>query len=462
MLSPLETRTDIQAGASLLCAVTSFRYTAVDVFQNAAKRDSFSRGCWNTGACLSRFWRGLEQTDIKRVYSGTGVMRHERKDSPSGCEGTRYVNASHYFGQVVSAGRLLKSAASVSFSDRGRICFPHVVVFDTSSATSIWPRTRRAPTLCATFCKKKTEFLMANRFNTVLCCLVLALCALPAIPGWAAQTIHYPRHQSGATLHTDYYFEVLQMALQHTTEEFGPVTLKYTDQGMSPARAAAELASGSGLIQVDVRSWNEERGRTLLQVPLPVDRGLIGYRVLLVRAQDLPKFAAVRSLSDLRRFTYGLLGAWGDVRVFEHNGLPVVRGDNYEGLFRMLVAGRFDAFSRDIDEIQFEFERYAPELPGLAIEETLLLRYRSARYFFVSRTEEGARLAIRIAAGLKRMQQDGSLDELFLRHKRGVLERLNVKGRRVIALDHPQLPPGAAEIPAELLPPAALRRREAR
>jgi hypothetical protein len=276
------------------------------------------------------------------------------------------------------------------------------------------------------------------------CCAVVLL-ALLHQSLCADTTVFYPRHESGTTLHSDFYFEVLREALERTRAEFGPYRLQYTAQGMNPTRAAAELAAASGVVHVDVRSWNEERGKSLHQVPFPVDRGLIGYRLLLIREQDQARFDAVRTLDDLKQFSFGLLASWGDVRILEHNGLKVVRGSSYDGLFRMLSAGRFDAFSRDIDEIQLELERKGIELPDLAIERTLLLRYPSARYFFVSRTMEGLRLGARIEIGLNQMREDGSFDVMFRKHKREQLQRLNIQPRRVILLTNPQPAPPTPE-----------------
>lgn len=289
---------------------------------------------------------------------------------------------------------------------------------------------------------------------------VLWLLALFAMSVRAEMTVVYPRHENGTTNHSDFYFEVLRGALERTRTDYGPYTLRYSEQGMNPSRAAAELAVGNGLIHVDVRSWTAERAAQLHPVPIPVDRGLIGYRLLLIRAADQPKFDSVRTLDDLKRFSFGLLTPWSDVRIFERNGLRVVRGTSYEGLFRMLNADRFDAFSRDIDEIQFEFDLKSSELPKLSIERTLLLRYPSARYFFVSKTLAGLKLGARIEAGLGEMMRDGSFEELFRKHKSTQLDKLNIRNRRVIQLVNPLLPSDFPEVPQELLSPLSLEMRK--
>jgi len=280
------------------------------------------------------------------------------------------------------------------------------------------------------------------------------------MPVHAEMQIVYPRDSTGTTSHTDFYFEVLQTALEYTRDEFGSYSLRYSERSMNPARAAVELEVANGRIQVDVRSWTTEREKSLYPVPFPVDRGLIGYRVLLIRADKQSEFESVRTLDDLRKFSFGLLTPWSDVKIFEHNGLPVVRGTSFDGLFMMLNAGRFEAFSRDIDEVQFEFDQKRTELPQLAIERTLLLHYPSARYFFVSRTPDGMLLAERIKAGLDKMQRDGRFDELFRKHKDEQFIRLKLGERRVIHLANPLRPPGLPELPSDILPSPPLLRRQ--
>jgi hypothetical protein len=80
-------------------------------------------------------------------------------------------------------------------------------------------------------------------------------------------------------------------------------------------------------------------------VRLPIDKGLLGYRMFLVREADLPRFATVRTLDDLRKLRVGQGKDWIDVPILRKAGFPVVEGTSYPGLFAMLAAGRFD-FSR--------------------------------------------------------------------------------------------------------------------
>jgi ABC-type amino acid transport substrate-binding protein len=110
----------------------------------------------------------------------------------------------------------------------------------------------------------------------------------------------------------------------------------------------------------------------------------------------------------------------------------------YGQLFKMLSAKRFDIFPRGAGEIQYEFDRNAADNPDLAIEKNLLIYYPFPYYFFFNRADTA--LKKRIETGLRIMIKDGSFDQIFNKYYREVIERLNLKNRRVIRLNNPLLP----------------------
>ena len=54
----------------------------------------------------------------------------------------------------------------------------------------------------------------------------------------------------------------------------------------------------------------------------------------------------MKSLDDLRGFSFGLGLGWLDVDILRANRLTVVTGSNDEGFFEMVENGRFDIFLR--------------------------------------------------------------------------------------------------------------------
>lgn len=260
-------------------------------------------------------------------------------------------------------------------------------------------------------------------------------------PAAANTVVSYPQSGSAQDSRYEYDWAVLRAALEKTRSRFGPFTLRPSETSMSPARISQELLAPDGHINVLVRATSQSLEQQFLPIRIPVDRGLLGYRVFLVRGADLPQFAAVRTLDDLRKLRAGQGKGWADVAVLKAAGLPVVEGSTYEGLFPMLQAGRFDFFSRSIDEALREHAERRDALPGLAVESTLMLQYPLARYFFTRRDAEGRQLATRIEAGLETMLRDGSLNALFYKYKGALIEQAGLPQRRVLRIANPELSP---------------------
>lgn len=179
----------------------------------------------------------------------------------------------------------------------------------------------------------------------------------------------------------------------------------------------------------------EER---LLPVRIPMYRGLLGYRVLMIKRGTQHKFDGVKTLEDLRQFSLGQGLFWADTQVLSANDLNVVKVLKYEGLFFMLDGDRFDAYPRGVHEPWSEMQRY-PKL-ALEVEQNLLLSYINPFYFFVNKNN--TKLAADIERGLRIAIEDGSFNEYFLNDAtvKDVINKANLKDRTVIRLNNPGLP----------------------
>ena len=160
-----------------------------------------------------------------------------------------------------------------------------------------------------------------------------------------------------------YHWQILKTALERTTPTYGPYVMEPAPT-MTEKRQAFELESGSGKITVMYLGTTREFERTLIPVRIPVDKNLGGYNVFLIRGADRARFAGVKTLDDLRRFSYGLGFGWVDVGILRANGFRVVTGSSYDGLFEMLENGRFDVFLRAAVEVLGEVGQRSPADAG--------------------------------------------------------------------------------------------------
>jgi hypothetical protein len=216
-----------------------------------------------------------------------------------------------------------------------------------------------------------------------------------------------PAVHASATAHASYFPKLARLALEKTRSE-GPFEIVHIEQSLTSPRQATELRM-NGIINLMWDGSNKQRERELWPVRISLLRHLNDYRVFLIRAEDRERFAAIRTLDQLRELKAGAGVNWPSTDVLRANGLPVVTSIAYEYLFPMLRAKRFDYMPRGVYEAFGEVRANARQ--KLAIEETIFLHYQVPFYFFVSR--ENQALGERIERGLRAAMKDGSFDQLF-------------------------------------------------
>ncbi|WP_197416395.1 MULTISPECIES: ABC transporter substrate-binding protein [unclassified Massilia] len=264
-----------------------------------------------------------------------------------------------------------------------------------------------------------------RRFIAFLLC---ALC-LGALPSRAA-TYTYLRPEWSDRDRDPYGVALLKLAF---AKAHACHTLVYSAEPMKQGRAVYELAHGTGGLDIMLTMTSAEREAKLLAVPIPLTKGLLGWRVALVRKERLAQFAEVRTAEQLKAFVAGQGHDWPDVGILRASGLPVHVSSAYDGMFKMLEANRIDYFPRAVQQVFDEVGRY----PGLAVEPHLVLRYPTDAYFFVNRTNAG--LADEIRRGLEAAIADGSFDRLFYSYFASKIAAADLERRHVVELPNPQL-----------------------
>jgi hypothetical protein len=279
---------------------------------------------------------------------------------------------------------------------------------------------------------------MGTRWSAFLLMLMLVSSA----SALRAEVMTYVYHAPESSLDVRYlyHWEILRTALERTTPKWG--AYRMVPSGfMTERRQAFELKNATGKLTVMYLSTTPDFEQHLIPIRIPVDKNLGGYCVFLIRRDDQRRFSAVNSLEDLRRFSYGLGLGWIDVDILKANALRVVTGSSYDGLFEMLANKRFDIFLRAATEVLDEYDQRRSALPGLAIEESIILYYPLPMYFWFPKTDEGRRLAARAEEGMRMMIADGTYDRIFDQYQRRKIERLRLKERRIFRIANPFVGP---------------------
>lgn len=259
--------------------------------------------------------------------------------------------------------------------------------------------------------------------------LITALTA--PLPASAEIVVRYPRPESNPDERSLYTQRLLELALHRTNPSY---RVEQHPVRMLQGRALLRLQNGD---EIDVVSTmtTSEREANFTPIRIPLDKGLIGWRLLLINKSQAAKLKGVRTLDDLKHLTAGQGSDWPDTAILRANGLPVYGTSNYEALFNMLESERIDYFPRAVTEIWSEVGLYQERL---AVEPSLVLRYPTAIYFFVRK--DNTLLAADITSGLEKMIADGSFEKLFQDFFGDMIRKSGLKERRIVDLKNPLIP----------------------
>ena len=229
---------------------------------------------------------------------------------------------------------------------------------------------------------------------------------------------------------------LVELALEKTPE-YGPYRITRSPE-MAQGRVIRELGQPSStLVDLANVATSGEREDTLRAIPIPIDGGLLGFRVCVVLRETLPLFEGIRTVSDLSNagIRIGQGTHWPDTTILEVNGVTVVTHSRYEILFRMLENRRFECFARGAGEVLYDLE-----LEGdmdFVIEPDLLIAYPMPSYFFLSRHDHET--AHRLQLGMERSRLDGSFGDYLNRFYGKAMKELQLERRTILVLDNPYL-----------------------
>lgn len=262
------------------------------------------------------------------------------------------------------------------------------------------------------------------------------VCIFPGISTSKDLVLVNKRHSDKDT-RSIYPYEVLDKALAISVERYGDYEVQVADHLLPNNRTIDMLVDGEFLNVVMVVTTQEWEDKTL-PIRIPLRKGVLAYRLLAVKESDAHKFAQIKSVADLQKFTVGLHRNWATWEIMNHKGFLVGSGYSYEALFGMLNKGRFDYLPRGVHEIFDELEVRKNDFPELVVAPNIALYIPAPFYMFVS--PKHPRLAERLTWALEKMVAEGILDSIFDRHFRDSIVKAKLCERIILNLGNPLLP----------------------
>ena len=256
--------------------------------------------------------------------------------------------------------------------------------------------------------------------------VVLCFNACFCFSACAEQTV---RITSGAD---PYVIELLKHTLSYQSEAH---RLDFVENIPTQSRAIRLLGDKNG-IDVFWSVTSDEREKQALAVRIPIVKGVLGYRLGIVKKSRLDYFSKLKTDGELRSLRYGLRADWPDSVIFKDNDFNVLEYSQENAGYELLEASRIDVLP--IDAL---YANDITNMTDLTIDPAHVFYYPSAVYFFVNKNNKA--LYQKLKSGLDKAIEDGSFDTLFNHYFESELTELALDKRQKITLVNTLLPASA-------------------
>ncbi len=255
-----------------------------------------------------------------------------------------------------------------------------------------------------------------NRHSIIRLCLLVIICLnlLISVQAQAqTQTIRvFGPHSAIDPVHK-YFIELTKLILSKTDNNHSTKIKLIENMDVTQGRLLRQFE----LNKADIlwTATNIDREKRFLPIRIPLFKGLLGYRVALIRKDELEQFKKIKTPAQLKSLIACQGAHWPDSDILEENGYLVSRVVHYDAMFKMLARKRCDYFPRGIFEAYVEQQSMQKQFPTLVVMDNFILHYKFPIYFFVRHGNE--KLAQRLRQGLLMAQQDGSWLRLLKHHR---------------------------------------------
>jgi hypothetical protein len=235
-----------------------------------------------------------------------------------------------------------------------------------------------------------------------------------------------------------YYNEIVKLALEKTKPEFGNYKMVAVASEFNTLRALSDVAHnvyGNMVIELSYEAELTKSGN-LTFINIPLDGGIVGYRICFVSPAKKQAVANAKNLQELQQFTIAQGVGWADTQILQANGFNVIEIPVYTNIFKMVTSNRVDLFCRGANQIKSEME-YFKNMKGLDFDRSFVLVYDLPRFFYINKENIVAKN--RIQKGLEIAFEDGSLRALWEKYNRDSIDYAGLANRKVYYLNNPLL-----------------------
>lgn len=251
-------------------------------------------------------------------------------------------------------------------------------------------------------------------------------------------TVKIKRTSQSQEYRDKYYLDLLDLALKSSIDKYGPYKLIRSKMTMVQSRSIKMLEKSNKTISILWTMTSKTREKELAPIRIPLLKGLMGHRILIIAFGNQNKFDRITNIEELSKLTAIQGHDWPDTEILKAAGIKINTSSAYNGMFKMVASKRVDYFPRGIVEIYGEIKNQ--KNPALTIEKNILIKYPAPMYFFTNKKD--TILNERIRYGLRKSIKNGEFDKLFFGNPNfsQLLDKSNLRNRRVFEIANPLLP----------------------
>ena len=241
-------------------------------------------------------------------------------------------------------------------------------------------------------------------------------------------------HPQEGDIRAEYFLSVIRLSLEKSGVPFSMVPDSF-DSMSHPRKMALVAQDKLSVIWMSASVKLEEK---LWPIKIPIYGGINGYRIFIIRKETHKRLRQVKSLDDLRSFRVGFGLGWDGIDIFRNAGF-VTAAAKYDNLFKMLEAGRYDLFSRGVQEAYGEMEQIRDQYPLLEVDHFVGVHHPMVVFLYTSKANK--RLHNTIRKGLDISFADGSFKALFFNSPmiKSVIEKAEIHQRKWFQIANPFL-----------------------
>lgn len=249
----------------------------------------------------------------------------------------------------------------------------------------------------------------------------------------ASWQITYPRPLASATTIDEYPLKLLSLALDQTGVNYQLIP----SVNIQPKGKTLDRLEDNREVNIVWSMTNPQREKDLLPIRIPIFKGLIGWRLLLIRQDMAERFTYIQQLDHLLKLSPLQGRDWPDTKILQSNGFDVITDRTQSALINMLSNAQGDFFPRSIIEVWEELAN-SDAANKLQVQASLGIHYPAAIYFFVNKSS--VPLANLIERGLEKAIENGKFEALFIDNYKAYIDKAQIENRTFYSLENNFLP----------------------